>query len=687
MQQGNQNPAELNFDEFSSATYDQWKEAAVAALKGAPFDKVMFTKLVDGLTLKPIYNKEDLPATIEEPGVFPYRRSTTTLGYACRPWDVAQTVYARCPKGFNEKAKTELAKGSTALTVNLSCKVGTKLKSLDSWKIAFEGISMTAQPLYIYPGSCGLPQLVFLQEACKAQGGNIADLKGAMMFDPISSLLTKGSLCGKMGFCGAMKEMATMTKWAIAQNKSGFTTIGVNGATYSNAGASAQDEVAFMLATATTYLREMMAAGLSVDEVAPRIRFNAGIGSNLFLELCKLRALRMLWAQVVRACGGSDESAKIKLSATTSRWTVSKVDPWVNMLRATSQAFSAVLGTVDSLDVAPFDVAVRQPDEFSCHIARNVQLMLAGEFSLDKVVDPAGGAYYVEAFTEALAQSAYAQFQALEAQGGMVEAIKAGTVQQWVGTTCAARLKMVDQRRQTVVGCNKYVNLDEEALEQPEVSEHAAACKAKAEGHSCSCGEAEVLKITCDCPNELAAFAATEKSCRIQKGLVALYGCDCGLTEVTPLEAHHLSERFEALLEKSAAIKASTGTRPTVALATAGALRQHKARADFAQDFLRSAGFDAFYPQGSNSPEEMAKVAAESGCKACVICSTDDTYPEIVPAFCTAVRALCPDMYILLAGYPVEHVDAFKAAGVDEFIHVKANCFEVLDSLQKKLGI
>ncbi len=681
LQGNNSSTSQVSFDEFQTASYDEWKAAAIEALKGAPFDKLMFTKLVDGLTLKPIYNAEDVPADIEQPGQFPYRRGTRALGYAEKPWDVAQTVYARCPKGFVKKAKNELEKGSTALTVNLSCKNGTILRTLNSWKLAFDGIDLCAQPIYFNAACCGLPRLSLLIETCKSQGGDPAKLQGGMLFDPLTMLLTRGKLCGGVGYCGATKSLYQMTKWAIENNTSDFCTIGVNGVAYTNAGASATDEVAFMLATGTAYLRAMVDMGLDVNDVAPRIRFNAGLGNNLFLEVCKLRALRMLWAEVVRACGGNDEAAKIKLGATTSSWTISKVDPWVNMLRATSQAFSAVLGGVDSLDVSPFDVAVRKPDEFSTRIARNLQLMLAGEFSLDKVVDPAGGSYYVESFTETVAKEAYATFQSIEAEGGMDAAIKAGTVQDRVAAICSKRLEMVDQRRQTVVGCNKYVNLEEESLVSDEENCTGKSCSTSSDT------EVEVNFVIGDI-NELAtATASGATSCTMQTALGSMYMCDCGFSSARTLEMHHLSERFEALLDKAAAVKAATGSRPKVHLANVGPLRQHKLRADFTQDFLRAGGFDTEYATGADTPEEIAKLAAESGCKACVICSTDDSYPEIVPGFVTAVRALVPDMYILLAGYPVEHIESFKAAGVDNFIHVKANCYETLATLQDKLGL
>lgn len=205
----------------------------------------------------------------------------------------------------------------------------------------------------------------------------------------------KGSLCGGKGICAYYDQMAVMTKWAVA-NAPGFQTIGVSGLPYADSGASAFEEVGAMLSTAVAYLRAMEERGLSVDETAAHMRFTVSIGANLFLEIAKIRALRELWAIIVKECGGSEEAAKIRLHARTSFWTLSKVDPWVNLLRGSAQAFSAIMGGVDSIDVLPFDAAVRMPDEFSRRIARNCPLILLGECNLDKVVDPAGGSWYLE---------------------------------------------------------------------------------------------------------------------------------------------------------------------------------------------------------------------------------------------------------------------------------------------------
>lgn len=683
MQQGNEKQAsEVSFEEFAPATYAEWRDAAVEALKGADFDKTLFTKLVDGITLNPIYNAEDVKTAIDEPGQFPYRRGTRPLGYRSKPWDIAQGIQACSPEGFNKKALEELSKGGTAVNITLNCKKGVKLSNLADWNTALKGIDLAATPVYVSLGSCGLATLSMLAEAARNNGYGSKTLKGGVLFDPLGKLVMKGSICGGMGFCGAKKQMASMMKWALANTTDDFATIGVSGLPYHNAGASAFDEVAAMIATAVTYLRAMEAAGFSVDQVAPRIRFTVGVGSNLFLEIAKIRALRMLWAQIVVACGGSEESAKIKLHAATSSWTISKVDPWVNMLRGTAQAFSAVIGGVDSLDVTPFDAGVRRPDEFARRIARNVQLILQGECNLDKVVDPAGGSYYIETLTDEVARESWKRFQKIESEGGMVSALKTGSVQKDINATAAKRFEFADQRRQTYVGVNRYVNLEEKPLE-------TGACPAKgadAGAPKCCHADAAEVALQGDSVEDVTAVLGSATTCGIQKALAGIYACPVGIT-VEPLPVRHATERFERLLDKAVAYQAKTGSRPKVFLATMGPLRQYKARADFSQDFLRAGGFDTMYPAGFKTVQEAADAAVKSGLGACVICSTDDTYGDIVPEFCAAVKAAKPDMTIMLAGYPKEQVPAFEAAGVDMFIHVRANCHDVLDTLQNKLGI
>ncbi len=683
MQQGNNttDPG-LDFGEFAPATYAEWREAAVAALKGADFDKKLLTKLVEGITLQPIYNKWDEHAPVAPAGQFPYRRGTRALGYMDKPCEIAQSIPAASAEDFNAKLTHDLERGLTAVNIKL-CKGGLKLKKQADWDTALKGVALDKLPVYINTGSCGLAPLGMFLNTYKAAGYNVADLKGGIMYDPVGKAVNKGSLCGGKGICAYYDQMAVMTKWAIA-NAPGFKTIGVSGLPYADSGASAFEEAGAMLSTAVAYLRAMEERGISVDEAASQIRFTVSVGANLFLEIAKIRALRELWAIIVKECGGSEEAAKICIHARTSFWTLSKVDPWVNMLRGSAQAFSAIMGGVDSIDVLPFDAAVRMPDEFSRRIARNAPIILLGECNLDKVVDPAGGSWYIENLTDETSHKIWDVFQSIEKEGGIIKALQAGTVQKSVNATAAKRYEMADQRRQSIVGVNQYVNLDEKKLETPE----EGSCCCKGHGHGCCHKDAEAPAVDMTVEAVCAAALEGHSTCLINKGLCAGVDCKCGgPLEVEALPVRRLAERFESLLAKADAYVAAKGERPMVFFANMGPLRQHKARADFSRDFLRAGGLDVVYPAGFATPEEAAKAAAESGCAVSVICSTDDTYPEIVPAYCAALKALKPDAMVALAGYPADHVEAFKQAGVDIFIHVRANCYNTVEAIQNKIGL
>lgn len=458
---------------------------------------------MEGITLHPIYNKWDEHSPVMPAGQFPYRRGTRALGYMEKPCEIAQSIPASSPEDFNAKLLHDLDRGLTAVNVQLNCKCGLKLRKQADWDAALRGVRLDGLPVYVTPGSCGLGTLSMFLNTCKAAGVKTADLKGGVLYDPVGKAVMKGSLCGGKGICAYYDQMAVMTKWAVA-NAPGFQTIGVSGLPYADSGASAFEEVGAMLSTAVAYLRAMEERGLSVDETAAHMRFTVSIGANLFLEIAKIRALRELWAIIVKECGGSEEAAKIKLHARTSFWTLSKVDPWVNLLRGSAQAFSAIMGGVDSIDVLPFDAAVRMPDEFSRRIARNCPLILLGECNLDKVVDPAGGSWYLENLTDEASRKIWEFFQGIEKEGGIVKALKAGSIQKKVNATAARRYELADQRRQSIVGVNQYVNLAEKKLEAPEGS-----CCSAHKGHGC-CKNADIQLPVVEMSVDSACKAAEE---------------------------------------------------------------------------------------------------------------------------------------------------------------------------------
>lgn len=413
--------------------------------------------------------------------------------------------------------------------------------------------------------------------------------------------------------------------------------IGVNTQIYHNAGGNAVQELAFGIATGVEYLRQAEKRGQSVDVTAGKMTFVFAIGSDFFMGIAKLRAARLLWAKVVAACGGNAESQKMRIHARTSLWNKSKLDPYVNMLRNTTEAFSAVAGGADVLDVAPFDQVVRTPDEFSKRIARNTQVILAEECHFDHVVDPAGGSYYVETLTAQLANAAWAIFQQIEKEGGMIKALEAGIPQKQVKAVAAKKAEAIAQRRLSLIGVNVYANATEKPLE---VTADDKPC-------GCNCGQ---------------------------------HGHDFITTNVETLAPVRGAEPFENL---RAAVSASD--KKKIFLANMGPLRQHKARADFSTGFFQAGGYDVLENRGFQTVDEAAAAAIASGASVAIICSTDDTYPEIVPALVPKLKAA--GLFVVVAGYPTEHIEAFKAAGVDEFIHIRANCFQVLSGIATKLGI
>ena len=220
-----------------------------------------------------------------------------------------------------------------------------------------------------------------------------------------------------------------------------------------------------------------------MDDAAPRIRFAFSIGSNFFMEIARLRAARLLWAKIVQAFGGGEEAQKMSIHARTSAWNQTVYDPYVNLLRATTEAFSSAVGGCDSLHVSPFDELVRAPDEFSRRIARNTHTVLREESQVTRTVDPAGGSWYVETLTDAVGHKTWAIFQEIEKQGGMAKALAAGWPQAQVADTAAKRAANIAKRKDIFVGSNMYPNLKETRLEPTPVdaravqAERAAALK------------------------------------------------------------------------------------------------------------------------------------------------------------------------------------------------------------------
>ena len=611
------------FEEFPPVTTQEWKDKVVADLKGTDFEKKLVWRTIEGFNVQPYYRAEDLENLDHlkyVPGEFPYVRGNKAK---CNCWYIRQNIDANDAKVANKKALDVLMKGVDSLGFETCCKSEF---TNEEFETLLKDISIADIELNITDATAAHPFVDFLKAKIEAENIGKNEIKGSVNFDPMAHLTLNGN------FCKAKSEVFDTAKELIekAKDLSNFRTIGVNGEMFNNAGATIVQELAFALAMGNQYLNLLIEKGLDIDTVAENMKFNFGVSSNYFMEIAKFRAARMLWAKIVEAYEPKNlEVAKMNIHATTSKFNQTIYDPYVNMLRGTTESMSATIAGVDSLTVTPFNKAFETETEFSDRIARNTQILLKEESYFDKITDPAGGSYYIENLTNSIAEHAWKLFQEIEVKGGYVEAFKAGFIQDQVTESANKRLLNVATRREILLGTNQYPN----ALEKIEVN-------------------------------------IEEKCCTSIKR-------DDAIAE--PIKTLRGAEQIETLRLRTE--KASE--TPKVFLLTIGDLTMRKARAGFASGFFACAGFEVIDNLGFNSVEDGVKAAVEQKVNIVVVCSSDDEYMDVAPA---ALKQLSDKAITVVAGYP-KSVDELKVKGIKHFIHIKSNLIETLQGFQAELGI
>ena len=688
MQKEEKVPGPVSLSEFAPTTYSQWKEEAVASLKGGVFEKKLLTQTLEDITLQPIYTKDDLKALgIEQayPGERDFLRGEYAAGYLSRPWAIAQSVSEVCPKTAGERVTEELGAGGNAVYLRLSTdtKMGEHSKSADGVclqdasdvRAVFASHKAVSAQLHIPCGPSAIPML----GALNASGRQLGSLKGCVGADPLGDLAVYGKLpCTLERLYGEMADAALFAATRLPYLRAVLVDAGV----YAAGGANAVQEVACALATAADYLAAMIERGMTPGQAIGSLRVQFALGSDFFMEIAKLRAARIVFARMAEVYGAPDTT--LEIFCETSPLTKTVYDPYVNLLRATTEAFSAVVGGADAISVSPLDQAGGGKDDTARRVARNIQVLLREEFGLTQPVDPAGGSYYVETLTRQLAEKAWAYFQKIEEKGGMAEALATSWIQSEIAGTMEKRFKKLATRQERAVGINMYVNQREKPFEEQIIKETAPAAKAPVETSELL----ETLNALASAHKErvllaAAAFNAGASFSQVRDAL----GRESEI-EVIPIAPHRRTERFEALRQATEKYEKRTGKTAKVFLACMGPVAQHKARADFSEGFFGPAKFDMVRSDGFGSWEEAAKAAAASGAIATVICSTDETYPEIVPPLARAIKKQAPGMTVILAGAPVpEMKDEYEKSGVDIYIHLRANCYEILHDMQQERGI
>lgn len=607
------------FDQFPPVSTAEWRAKVEADLKGAPFEKKLVWRTNEGFNVQPMYRSEDIAdftTTNSLPGEYPYVRGTRDNN----DWLTRQDILADTPAEANAKALDVLNKGVTSLGFKVSEPTIETVETLlkDIYLPAVE-INFTCCP------KNSIPLAKALVEYIKKQG--VADtFKGSISFNPMKKALKHG-----VKFPGDITSMA-LQLMDIAKDVPGLKLFAVDSFMLSDAGAYIYQELGYALAWGTEWLTLLTEAGKSVDEVADRIKFNMGVSSNFFMELSKFRAARMLWAQIVEQYKpASKDACKLHVHAVTSRFNQTIYDAHVNLLRSQTESMSAALAGVDSITTTPFDVPYKKPDDFSERIARNQQFLLKEESHLDKVVDPAGGSYYVETLTVSIAREAWKLFLEVQDNGGFLASINDGKVQAAVKASSEKRHTDVARRKEILLGTNQFPNVNEMAAEKIEVKP------------GCSCG------CSADAKKQGGEGLPTARA----------------------------ASDFEALRLATEA----ASNRPKVFMLTIGNLAMRLARAQFSTNFFGCAGYEIIDNLGFETVEQGVNAALEKGADVIVLCSSDDEYATYAPE---AYKYLNGRAEFVVAGAPA-CMDELKAQGINDFVHVRCNVLDVLRDFNSRL--
>lgn len=612
------------FSEFPPVTTQEWEDRIKADLKGADNEKKLISKTIEGINIKPYYRLENLNG-IEYlntyPGEFPYIRGNKKDN---NHWEIRQDINETDFTKANHKAREAISRGAEAIgfsakEVDNKNDMKSLLDGIDLHKISIHFISAHSYPVIFN---------LFIDEAIR-QNADLKKIKGSFNFDSLSYFLLYGKFYTNEddNFIEASSFLSNTAK-KIPQ----FKCITINGQYFHNAGASTVQELGFSLASANEYLFKFKEKGLNIDDVTSRIKFVFAIGSNYFLEISKFRAARLLWAKIVEQYDPAfPESCLMNIHAVTSLWNKSVYDPYVNMLRNTTETMSAAIGGCDSITVNPFDITYKKSDASSERIARNTQLVLKEESYLDKIVDASAGSYYIESLTDAIAEAAWKIFLKIEKTGGFINVVKKGFIKEDIEKTCRKRDMDIAMRKQVILGTNQYPNLQEKMLDK-------------------------IMPNT-----DLAVLGGL----RMYRG----------------------AQAFEALRLATESYLKDGHKLPSVFLFTYGNLAMRKARAGFTTNFFGCAGYEILDNVGFKNMDEGIEAAIKSKAEIIVFCSSDDEYSVLTPEVCGKLKAGAPNSYFIVAGNPTAIIEQLQQAGVGDFISVRSNVLAVLEKYQYLLGI
>jgi methylmalonyl-CoA mutase len=611
------------FAGFPPVSSADWDARIRADLKGADYEKKLIWKTPEGFKVKPFYDAGDLrnmQYLDQEPGEFPYLRGDKTSGNS---WEIRQDFKVCDVASAWQKARLAIANGITSVGFD----PGPLEIGYDEVKELIRDIDLGCISLNFTSGDTpGI--LDYLLNVLHDLKISPEIVRGSLDFDPTGKLTLTGGY-----YISEKEDFARIDNLLLtAENElPGFRVLPVNSHYFGNAGASAVQELAFGLAMASEYFTRLTDMGHHAGEIARHIQWNLGVGSNYFMEIAKVRSARLLFSHLLSAYEGKMGSA-VFINSVTTDWNKTAYDPYVNILRLTTESMAAVLGGCNSLLVKPFDSWFREQGNFSERISRNIQFILKEESYFDKVVDPSSGSYYIESLTDSLVEHAWQLFLKTEASGGYIKAFTKGFIREELKELTAQRLQMVASRREILLGTNQYPNFRETMKDQ--------------------------IRSEIAFPSPV-----------ISKDQV---------TE--PLKTGRAAQEFEKL---RLAVENYQGGRPKVFMLTYGNLAMRLARSQFSGNFFACAGYEILDNLGFKSAAEGVETALREKADIIVVCSSDEEYAELVPA---VFEKAAGKAMVVVAGAPACMED-LKKLGINDFIHVRSNVLETLQHFHQRLGI
>ena len=688
-------------ESFPRPGLEDWQRLAAKDLGSGGDPATLVWQTPEGIPVKALYTEADLEGIAHLgglPGFAPYVRGPRATMYANRPWTIRQYAGFSTAEESNAFYRRSLAQGQMGLSIAFDLathrgydsdhprvvgdvgKAGVAIDSVEDMKVLFDGIPLDQMSVSMTMNGAVLPILAGYVVAAEEQGVPQAKLSGTIQNDILKEFMVRNTYIYPPG--PSMRIVADIIEHT-ATHMPKFNSISISGYHIQEAGATCVQELAYTLADGLDYVRAALARGLAVDDFAPRLSFFFNIGMNFFMEVAKLRAARLLWAQLMKRFDPKKPaSLALRTHCQTSGVSLTEQDPYNNVIRTTIEAMAAVLGGTQSLHTNSFDEALALPTPFSSRIARNTQLVIAEETGIPKVIDPLGGSYYVESLTKSVAEAAMKLIDEVEAMGGMTKAIEAGLPKLRIEESAARRQARVDRGEDVIVGVNKYrpdeaTDVDIRTIDNSQVRvTQLARLKRLRETRDPARAEASLAAIVRSAESgegNLLALAIEATRARatvgeISDALERAFGrYSATIRSVTGIYggAYRDDAKFRGIRTETERFAKEEGRRPRILVAKLGQDGHDRGAKVIATAFA-DLGFDVDIGPLFQTPEEAARQAIENDVHVVGISSQAAGHMTLVPALRNALDAGgASDILIICGGViPPKDYAFLKAHGV-----------------------